>query len=64
MYLMMMDRGADVGSTLEMLRAYQRVTASQPLAWRQSRRIKMAEQSLRYLCNVYRKGDYCPPERR
>ena len=53
----------NVPSTLEILREYQRVTANQSTLWRLEKRLKIAQQSLKYLSEAYRHGNYCYPEK-
>ncbi|KAI9263323.1 hypothetical protein BDA99DRAFT_509951 [Phascolomyces articulosus] len=53
----------DAASTLEILRAYQRATASQPTIWRLEKRLTITRQSLKYLADTYHQGTYFCPEK-
>ncbi|KAI7855650.1 hypothetical protein BDC45DRAFT_505552 [Circinella umbellata] len=53
----------NVASTLEILRGYQRVTANQSTLWRLEKRLKITQQSLKYLSEAYRHGNYYYPEK-
>jgi hypothetical protein len=52
---------ADVPSTMNLIRAYQKVCSSQSNNWRIYKRIIVTRYSLIYLSNLYQQGQYQPP---
>lgn len=45
-------------SVLEILRAYQRITAAQNITWRLAKRLNVTRYSFAYLTDIYRQGKY------
>ncbi|KAG0194864.1 hypothetical protein DFQ28_002939 [Apophysomyces sp. BC1034] len=55
------DSTLSVANTLDILRAYQKLTNSQVFSWRIHKRMVVTRHSLKYLSDMYRHGDYTLP---